>query len=148
MVLGIIGENCSGKSTLAKAINQRLNAKVYSGSDYLRLAKNEAEARKMFIKMLSENENENNIIYVVTEPEQLDILPDNAIKILVKTDIETIKDRFRERMHGTLPRPVEMMLERKHGIFDDGQYDFVYDGTSDNIDLLCDKITVKGIGAA
>ena len=140
MVLGIIGENCSGKSTLAKAINQRLNAKVYSGSDYLRLAKNEAEARKMFIKMLSENENENNIIYVVTEPEQLDILPDNAIKILVKTDIETIKDRFRERMHGTLPRPVEMMLERKHGMFDNEKVEFVFDGVSGDTDSLCDAL--------
>ena len=140
MVLGIIGENCSGKSTLAKAINQRLNAKVYTGSDYLRLAKNEAEARKMFIKMLSENENENNIIYVITEPEQLDILPDNAIKILVKTDIETIKERFRERMHGTLPRPVEMMLERKHGMFDNEKVEFVFDGVSGDTNSLCDAL--------
>ena len=140
MVLGIIGENCSGKSTLAKAINQRLNAKVYSGSDYLRLAKNEAEARKMFIKMLSENESENNIIYVVTEPEQLDILPDNAVRILVKTDIETIKERFRERMHGTLPRPVEMMLERKHGMFDNEKVEFVFDGVSGDTDSLCDAL--------
>ena len=140
MVLGIIGENCSGKSTLAKKINQRLNAKVYTGSDYLRLAKNEAEARKKFIKMLSENENENNIIYVVTEPEQLDILPDNAVRILVKTDIETIKERFRERMHGTLPRPVEMMLERKHGMFDNEKVEFVFDGVSGDTDRLCDAL--------
>ena len=140
MVLGIIGENCSGKSTLAKEINQRLNAKVYTGSDYLRLAKNEAEARKIFIKMLSENESENNIIYVVTEPEQLDILPENAVKILVKTDIETIKERFRERMHGTLPRPVEMMLERKHGMFDNEKVEFVFDGVSGDTDSLCDAL--------
>ena len=140
MVLGIIGENCSGKSTLAKAINQRLNAKVYSGSDYLRLAKNDSEARKIFIKMLSENEGEDNIIYVVTEPEQLDILPENAIKILVKTDIETIKDRFRERMHGTLPRPVEMMLERKHGMFDNEKVEFIFDGVSGDADRLCDAL--------
>ena len=140
MVLGIIGENCSGKSTLAKAINQRLNAKVYSGSDYLRLAKNDSEARKIFIKMLSENEGEDNIIYVVTEPEQLDILPDNAVRILVKTDIETIKDRFRERMHGTLPRPVEMMLERKHGMFDNEKVEFIFDGVSGDADSLCDAL--------
>ena len=43
-------------------------------------------------------------------------------------------------MHGNLPKPVEMMLERKHGMFDDGQYHCVYDGTSDDTDLLCEKI--------
>lgn len=140
MVLGIIGENCSGKSTLAKAINQRLNAKVYSGNDYLRLAKNDSEARKIFIKMLSENEGKDNIIYVVTESEQLDILPENAVKILVKADIETIKDRFRERMHGTLPRPVELMLERKHGMFDNEKVEFIFDGVSGDTDSLCDAL--------
>ena len=43
-------------------------------------------------------------------------------------------------MHGNLPMPVEKMLERKHGMFDDGKYDFVYDGTLDDFDSLCEKI--------
>ncbi len=42
------------------------------------------------------------------------LLPDGAIRILVKADLETIKERFRARMHGDLPAPVALMLERRH----------------------------------
>ena len=40
MLIAIIGENCVGNSTLANKINENLNAKIYSGTDYLRLEKN------------------------------------------------------------------------------------------------------------
>ena len=44
MLIGIIGENCSGKSTLANAVKASLGAEVITGKDYLRMAKSEAEA--------------------------------------------------------------------------------------------------------
>ena len=142
MVLGIIGENCSGKSTLANAINERLNAIVYTGNDYLRMAKNEWEAKALFTTMLSDVEQDENVIYVISEPDQISLLPENAIRILVKTDIETIKDRFRGRMHGNLPDPVEKMLERKHGMFDNENVDYIYDGAHGNVDDFCNKFVV------
>ncbi len=46
MVTGIIGESCTGKSTLADKLKSLLCAEVYTGKDYLRLSKNEAIAIK------------------------------------------------------------------------------------------------------
>ena len=37
MVIGIIGENCAGKSTLAKRIRDEIGAEAISGKDYLRM---------------------------------------------------------------------------------------------------------------
>lgn len=41
MLITIFGESCTGKSTLADALKERTGAQVYSGKDYLRLAKSE-----------------------------------------------------------------------------------------------------------
>ena len=43
-VIGIIGENCSGKSTLAEAIQKDIHAEIVTGKDYLRMAESESEA--------------------------------------------------------------------------------------------------------
>ena len=32
--------------------------------------------------------------------------------------MEVIKERFKERMRGNLPMPLEKMLEAKHGMYD------------------------------
>ena len=140
MIVGIIGENCSGKSTLAEIIGTELGAEIISGNDYMRMAKSESEARKLFQEKLKDALSGNSIIYVVSEPDQLANLPDGAVRILVKADLETIKQRFRIRMHGNLPEPVERMLERKHGMFDKGIYDFCFDSTTDNASELCDAL--------
>ncbi len=140
MLIGIIGENCSGKSTLANDIKTRFEADVVSGKDYLRLAKTEQEAVILFKKKLMDAVIGENMIYIASEKEQAELLPVGNIRILVKTDLDTIKKRFKERLHGNLPMPVEMMLEKKHWRFDDGQYDFVYDGTSGDTQSLCEKI--------
>ena len=140
MIIGIIGENCSGKSTLAEIIGTELGAEIISGNDYMRMAKSESEARKLFQEKLKDALSGNSIIYVISEPDQLANLPDGAVRILVKADLETIKQRFRIRMHGNLPEPVERMLERKHGMFDKGIYDFCFDSTTDNASELCDAL--------
>ena len=38
MVIGIIGENCSGKSTLAESVQKAIGGKNDTGKDYLILA--------------------------------------------------------------------------------------------------------------
>ena len=80
MVIGIFGESCVGKSTIATLLKDKITAQIYTGKDYLRLAKNEAIAKEQFIKMLTNASNETeNIIYVITEKELLNLLPDTAI---------------------------------------------------------------------
>ena len=140
MVIGIFGENCSGKSTLAAALREALGAQIISGKDYLRLAKSPTEAAKKFEQRLQAAVGGENIIYVFAEPEQLAFLPEGAVRIRVGADLDTIKARFRERMHGVLPPPVEQMLERKHGVFDNVPADYSFDGAGGDAKALCDLI--------
>ena len=106
MLIAIFGESCTGKSTLAEKLATKKNATIYTGKDYLRLAKNEAIARKLFQKKLSEAITGENIIYVIAEKGHLDLLPEGCVRILVTADLDTIKDRFAMHMRGTLPPPV------------------------------------------
>ena len=64
MVIGIIGENCSGKSTLAEKIKAELGAEIVTGKDYLRMAKSESEAVSLFREKLRKAVSGDNIIYV------------------------------------------------------------------------------------
>lgn len=118
MVIAIFGESCTGKSTLADALKEKLNAQVFTGKDYLSLHGNEAMAQRLFTKKLTAAINGENVIYVLTEPELMKLVPSGAYRILVTEELDVIKERFAARMHGVLPPPVAMMLERKHGCFD------------------------------
>ena len=118
MVIGIMGESCVGKSTLAENLKEKLDAEVMTGKDYLRLAKNEAIAKKLFQKKLEEALSGGHIIYVISEREHLALLPGGAVRVLMTADLELILQRFAMRMRGNLPDPVKVMLEKKHGIFD------------------------------
>ena len=132
MVIGIFGESCTGKSTLADKISAKYPCEVFTGKDYLRLAKNENIAKLMFQKKLAAAVHGDNIIYVISEKEHLPLLPDGAFRILVTADLELIKSRFAQRMRGNLPAPVETMLEKKHGCFDAEPYDIhVVSGQTD-----------------
>lgn len=118
MLIAIFGESCTGKSTLASALKTKLDAQIYTGKDYLRLAKNEAIARKLFQDALSQAVNGAHILYVISEKAHLALLPDGCIRILATAELDAIKQRFANRMHGVLPAPVAAMLERNHGCFD------------------------------
>ena len=123
MLIVLFGESCTGKSTLAKRLGEALSAKVYTGKDYQRLAKNEAEAKRAFIAMMEAACTGEHLIWVVSEPEQMALLPRGAFRVLVTASLPTIKERFAKRMGGTLPPPVAAMLERKHGCFDEAPRD-------------------------
>ena len=132
MVIGIFGESCTGKSTLAAKIASVFPCEVISGKDWLRLAKNENIAKVMFRKKLAAAVNGENIIYVISEKEHLSLLPEGALRILVTADLDLIKSRFAQRMRGNLPAPVAAMLEKKHGCFDAETYDIhVVSGETD-----------------
>ena len=76
------------------------------------MAKSESEAVSLFREKLCQAMLGDNIIYVIADPEHVKLLPDGAIRVLVTADLETIKERFAARMHGNLPAPVALMLER------------------------------------
>lgn len=140
MVIAIIGESCTGKTTLAEKLQNHIGGEIYTGKDYLRLAKNESMARKLFQKKMESCSDTSPIIYVISDPELLTLLPKNAIRILVTADLDQIKKRFAARMHGNLPAPVAAMLERKHGRFDTSTYDIHVISSEFNADLLCSQV--------
>ena len=145
MVIGIIGENCSGKSTLAEQIKAVLGAEIITGKDYLRMARSESEAQMLFREKLKNAVSGSNVIYVISEPDHLAFLPDGTVRILVSADLDTIKERFKARMHGNLPAPVAAMLEKKHGMFDAGAYDFRYDGVKGDPASLCEALRSRAL---
>lgn len=143
MVIGIIGESCTGKSTLAEKIAASFPCEVFTGKDYLRLAKNENIAKVMFQKKLTAAVTGENIIYVISEKEHLQMLPEGALRILMTADLELIKSRFAKRMRGNLPAPVATMLEKKHGCFDEQPCDIhVISGETD-IDEVCKRFIAQ-----
>ncbi len=115
MVIALFGDSCTGKSTIAEELAQTLSAEIFSGKDYLRLAKSESTAAALFQKKLA---GEGTMVYVISEKGQLALLPEGCLRVLVAASLETIKERFAARMHGNLPTPVATMLERKFGQFE------------------------------
>ena len=143
-MIGIFGESCTGKSTLAEKIAANFPCDVFTGKDWLRLAKNENIAKAMFRTKLASAVSGENIIYVISEKEHLDLLPEGAVRVLMTADLELIKSRFAQRMRGVLPTPVMIMLERKHGCFDGEAHDIhVVSGETD-IETVVLQITSKG----
>ena len=154
MVIGIFGESCTGKSTLAEKLSVSFPCEIVTGKDYLRLAKNQGIAKALFQKKLNAAVNGDNIIYVISEKEHLALLPEGALRILVTADLELIKTRFTQRMRGVLPAPVAAMLEKKHGCFDTEPCDihiaFEF-ADSENVSMkvmLRSEAAAKGVCAA
>ena len=137
MLICIFGESCAGKTTLAQRLLPYCKATLYHGKDYLRLAKNEAEAKQKF-RTLLENaaEGGNNIIFVTTEKENLSLLPEHCVRILVTAPLSVIQERFAKRMGGTLPPPVAAMLERKLGCFDHEPHDLLVKNGQEDLDAI------------
>lgn len=89
------------------------------------MAKSETEAKSAFTARLAERaaSKSEHAVYVVSEPEQLTLLPKKCLRVVVTAGLETIKSRFASRMGGKLPPPVEAMLVKKHGMFDSVPHD-------------------------
>ena len=75
-------------------------------------------ALEKFKTKLKESVTGDNVINLITEKEHLNLLPEGAFKIVLTAELEVIKERFKERMRGNLPLPLEKMLETKHGMYD------------------------------
>lgn len=141
MVICLMGESCTGKSTAAEDIKNETGAKIFTGKDYLKLAKNEAEAKKAFRNLLESQVGETEVvIFVVSELEDLSLVPENALKILFTADINVIKERFKERMRGNLVPPVEKMLERKAGLFSEVKHDLVIESDQISKEEMNEKL--------
>lgn len=123
MLIALMGDSCTGKSTVAKLIAKKNGAVIFSGKDYLRMAKSESEAASIFKAKLSQAVTKENVIYIITEKEQLAFLPEGGIRVFVTAGLDTVKKRFAARMNGNLPAPVAAMLEKKYNQFETEAFD-------------------------
>jgi len=139
LVIGIFGESCTGKSSLADALAKKLQATVYTGRDYLKFAKNEADAKKNFAEALRRAPS---AIYVITELAHLALLPPDALRVYTTAGLDVIQARFAQRMNGSLPAPVAHMLAKKHGMFDNEPRDLRLDG-SDTVEGAVNRVMEK-----
>lgn len=143
MLFIFMGQSCTGKSTAADKLKEQMNAEIYSGKDYLRMAKNENEAWKLFNDKLekaakNKDKSKESIIYVITEIDLLHkvkIIEDvNLIKF--NAPLEIIKTRFADRMNGRLPQPVEKMIEKQYMEWENITGDLVIDTSENNIEEI------------
>lgn len=147
MVIALMGDSCVGKSTIAEELKRKLNAEVFSGKDYLRMAKNETMAAALFRKKLEQAATEGHIIYVIAEKEQTALLPPDCLRVLVVADLASIKSRFAARMRGDLPAPVAAMLERKYGQFEQEPHDLRINTEVTSPEEACKQILLSAVKA-
>ena len=94
MLLCFMGASCTGKSTAADEMIKTINGKVYSGKDYLKIAKNKEDAEKAFKSILEESKNGgDNIIYVVSEIEDLILVPEKTFRVLFITELDIMNSK-------------------------------------------------------
>ncbi|SFB03210.1 hypothetical protein [Clostridium frigidicarnis] len=139
MLFIFMGPSCTGKSTVAEELSKLTPSEIFSGKDYLRLAKNENEAWKVFNENLSKASEDKDIsnksiIYIVSEKESLSKIEgiNNSITVKFASDLDFIKERFAKRMRGNLPSAVEKMIERQVASFDDVESILYVDTTDKN----------------
>ena len=147
MLYIFMGQSCTGKSTVADKVKEIINAEIFTGKDYLRLAKSESEAWRLFYEKLSnaaldKNSKAETIIYLITEKNQLDRVMDmeGGYKVKFTAPLDTIKSRFAQRMHGKLPPPIEKMIDKQYEEWMNIEGDINVDTTTDNIKKIADLI--------
>lgn len=141
MVIAIIGERCTGKSALAAAICEKVHARVFAGRDYLELADDPREARHRFMELLHESTGEERIlICIVTEHAQLALLPEDCFRVLCKSSLATVKQRFSAMLEAPLPLSIVQMLTKQHGMFDGCRHHMTLDTEDADLSMLAVEI--------
>lgn len=148
MLLVLMGPSCTGKSTVADYLKKNSGVEVYTGKDYLRLAKNENEAWKKFSEKLLEatigkDISNESVIYIITEKNMVSRIQgfNNTTFIKFTAEYDVVKERFARRMNGNLPKPLEKMLEKQLGEWENVGCDLCIDTTKSEIEEQIRKIT-------
>lgn len=137
MLFIFMGQSCTGKSTAAEKMKELVNVEVFSGRDFLRMAKNENEAWKLFYEKLTKaalnRKPEESVVYIITEIEHLKKIKsiNGLFTVKFTASLEVIKSRFALRMRGKLPPPIEIKLENQFTEWKNEVADMMVDTTED-----------------
>jgi gluconate kinase len=127
-----MGPSCSGKSSIANELKKSTKAKVYAGKDYLRFAKNQDEAWRLFRNELHTASGtclSESVVYIITDKNKLPELQQiqNARFVRFTASLDVLKARFAKRTGGHLPHSVEKMLEQQFQIWEPIKADICID---------------------
>ena len=137
MVIALIGGRCCGKSDLAKAICDKVLARLFTGRSYMELADSEPEARAAFRQLLEQAQHtEDYVIYIVTDRELMELLPPRCLRVLCKASLKTVKARFSAQMQEPLTAAMAARLKKQYDSFDDCPHDLRVDPTLYEPELL------------
>jgi gluconate kinase len=132
MLFIFFGTSCSGKSTAAEGLRKLTCAEIVNGKDYLRMAKNENEALRLFTLKLEEiasikEVSSKSVIYIANEKDiYLKLMKiEGAFRVKFIADLDTLKLRFSKRLGGNMPKPVEMMIEKQMKSWEDVKGDMI-----------------------
>jgi len=149
MFIMFIGPSCSGKSSTAKVIQQKHGLQIYTGKDYLKLAKNETEAWKKFTEIClsakgKEQIDSHSVIYVVSETEKFaDLVKDSSFTVHFDAAQETLEKRFAPRTGGFVPPPIKKMIEKQKNSWLAVDADLHIDTTENSTDYSAEKVLQK-----
>lgn len=137
MVIALIGGRCCGKSDLARAICDKVHARLFTGHSYMELASEENEAKAAFRHLMEQAQNaEDYVIYIVTDRELMELLPEHCLRVLCKASLKTVKTRFAAQMQEPLTPAMAAMLKKQYDSFDDCPHDLRVDPTLYEPELL------------
>ena len=142
MLIVIAGERCTGKSALTRAILDKINAELFTGRDYVRLAPTEPEAVDKFQLRLAEAQHsEDYVIFLLTEPDLYFLVPPGSFVVMCRSRLETSKARFARQMpDGELSPSIAAMLERQRGSFDHIPHSLTLDTDGADLSLLAVEV--------
>lgn len=152
MLFIFMGESCTGKSKASEEMKKMIDFQEYTGKDYLRFAKSEPEAWSIFMSKLKEaaetkiNEG-SSVVYIISDRDYVQKIGsiDKAVLVKFTAELDDIKKRFSERIHGNLSKPVEFMLERKRNQWKDIEGDIIVNSSnSDAVSIA--RIILKEAG--
>lgn len=120
MLLVLFGPSCSGKSSVASIIRDRRGASVWTGRDYLRLAKSEQRAWRSFLDLLiaaagNSGMSEDSIVYVAADVGYVRRVVEQAhgaVPVRLVADLATLESRFAPRVGGAISPAIRAMLKR------------------------------------
>src|SRR5690606_10629541 len=107
LVVVLMGPSSTGKSTVATELGKATGAVIYTGKDYLRLARSEHEAWTKFVGEITTHGQETFFIYVTADRQGAERLRGLSDVTFVRctSHLDTMKVRFAQRMNGHLPPP-------------------------------------------
>ncbi|MBN1968447.1 MAG: hypothetical protein JXR48_13355 [Candidatus Delongbacteria bacterium] len=148
MLILLAGPSCSGKSAIAKKLQNIFNLKVHTGRDYMRFARNISYSWNEFEKYCKScslsDIDKSSTVYIATQHSKFEELASIAdLTIKCDAEQEVLEERFKPRTGGFLPPPVSMMIRRQKELWNNVSFDLSLDTSDGDLEKNIGKVIEK-----